>query len=281
MEGKTATKIIYDLQKGRHEIIFYKSLPQKINKFFPKLLSTEVNKYFISYKMEYISALDVSVFFSNGLIDQKTFRLILDHLNAFFKESPKKMVTQKTWQKKTLKLIVHKLNARWSQYKKTYAFSELNQKFKAQGFSIDDLKADVVRDLRLKIQHTSEYTVQVSHGDLCFSNILLTPQKKVKFIDPRGGAKKDDMYLTPYYDLAKLSQCVLGNYDSILRKSKIPFGAQKKIFTQWLRENNIDVKFVRLIESSLFLSLLPMHMDRVDVHYSFVQAAIKAFKASI
>ena len=88
------------------------------------------------------------------------------------------------------------------------------------------------------------------------------------------------MYITPYYDLAKLSHCIHGKYDAILHGSKVNFNKQRKHFNRWLLSSDMDVEFVRLIESSLFLSLLPLHMDRIDVHHKFIQSAVAAYKAT-
>ena len=37
----------------------------------------------------------------------------------------------------------------------------------------------------------------------------------MKFVDPKGALEEEDLWTDPYYDLAKLSHSVLGNYDLI------------------------------------------------------------------
>ena len=49
------------------------------------------------------------------------------------------------------------------------------------------------------------------HGDLVFSNIIYEPNKEnIKIFDPMG-----NIFGHWVYDLAKIGQCVLGNYDLI------------------------------------------------------------------
>ena len=99
----------------------------------------------------------------------------------------------------------------------------------------------------------------------------------MRFIDPRGANTEDELYVSPYYDLAKLSHSVCGNYDFInyglcslgLEKdlrvrltldNSSPLWA-KSIFQKKLREIGYDPVLIRLFEASLFLSMVPLHID--------------------
>ena len=118
-----------------------------------------------------------------------------------------------------------------------------------------------------------------SHGDLCFSNMIFSEtENKITFIDPRGG-KEDEVFRTPYYDLAKISHSLLGGYDHIINNiSMIEFdhdmkaylnfnGALdhggKKLFTAFIESLGYDLDLVRIVEASLFISMLPLHTDDI------------------
>ena len=113
-----------------------------------------------------------------------------------------------------------------------------------------------------------------SHGDLCFSNMILSEaEDSILFIDPRGG----DSFRTPYYDLAKISHSLLGGYDHIINnKASICFNSDmtafldfdmnkdksvKDLFNSFLESGDYKPEIVALVQVSLFLSMLPLHID--------------------
>ena len=54
----------------------------------------------------------------------------------------------------------------------------------------------------------------MSHGDLCFSNILYQRHANIlRMIDPKGAKEEEDIWTDPWYDLAKLSHSICGRYD--------------------------------------------------------------------
>jgi hypothetical protein len=62
-----------------------------------------------------------------------------------------------------------------------------------------------------------EYTSIMIHGDMCFSNILYSPDSHIfKFIDPRGSFVKKGIYGDQRYDIAKLYHSVDGGYEYII-----------------------------------------------------------------
>lgn len=118
----------------------------------------------------------------------------------------------------------------------------------------------------------------IGHGDPCFSNILYSKTNQyLKLIDPRGAAGPDDLYTDPYYDVAKLSHSVLGRYDFInqyrfdvrieddlrprLLIDKPPPEWAGRLFAERLEAAGFDLYATRLYEASLFISMLPLHMD--------------------
>ena len=111
----------------------------------------------------------------------------------------------------------------------------------------------------------------------------------LRLIDPKGALEEEDLWTDPYYDIAKLSHSICGNYDFfntgsydiILNKDmqyslnihtdNRPYVA---IFKEYLEANNMSYELVRLYESSLFLSMLPLHIDNPHKVFGFILNAI-------
>ena len=110
---------------------------------------------------------------------------------------------------------------------------------------------------------------------MCAGNILFNGSKFI-FVDPRGKFGKFVVYGDRYYDIAKLSHSFIGFYDLIVdsnfelsfddnqisykikpskNQTKIGGLFKKKILFEY------DYRHVRLIESLLFLSMVPLHAD--------------------
>ena len=111
----------------------------------------------------------------------------------------------------------------------------------------------------------------------------------LKFIDPKGALTEDELWTDPYYDIAKLSHSICGNYDffnnalfeisineDFKTELKIDFdnSAYKQIFREKLEENGFDYFTVRIYEASLFISMLPLHIDYPHKVFGFILNAI-------
>ena len=119
----------------------------------------------------------------------------------------------------------------------------------------------------------------IGHGDPCFSNILYSQTNQyLKLIDPRGADNEDELFTEPYYDVAKLSHSALGGYDFInqekfelavddalglrLEFQDPPPDWARRLFLDRLTMAGFDPTLTRLCEASLFISMLPLHIDR-------------------
>jgi thiamine kinase-like enzyme len=150
---------------------------------------------------------------------------------------------------------------------------------------------DVAR--RVGLYEQSFFTV--IHGDLCMSNILFDRRNAcIRMIDPRGSFGDYDIYGDPRYDLAKLAHSFLGDYDFFVndmfqcsfhgrefryRPHRTPrHTALQGMFDRWLRRRAGDAyEQVRLIESLLFLSMVPLHRDRPLSQRAFLAQGLTTF----
>ena len=121
----------------------------------------------------------------------------------------------------------------------------------------------------------------IIHGDLCFSNIMVDSNLSfIKVIDPRGKFGAYDLYGDRRYEMAKLFHSVDGKYDYIIKElfdvsfdvdsvsltyriheKKNSFDLYKVFAETFCEEISGDFKKIELIESLLFLSMIPLHNE--------------------
>ena len=164
----------------------------------------------------------------------------------------------------------------------------------------EDLKPEALLDqyfeLKKKIESKVRFKAElvIGHGDPCFANTLYNKSTQtLKFIDPKGALTEEEMWTNPYYDVAKLSHSVCGGYDffnnglfdikvseDFSLELEIPFdnSKYKEIFKKKLEENGFDYDTVRIYEVSLFLSMLPLHMDNPHMVLGFMLNAKNILK---
>jgi hypothetical protein len=135
----------------------------------------------------------------------------------------------------------------------------------------------------------------VIHGDLCLSNILYDRRNSfVRVIDPRGEFGEVGIFGDLRYDLAKLSHSLEGDYDFMVNglfesgwtDRGFRFEPQldgrhreiKKLFHNWfLGDFGSYYAQVKLIESLLFLSMVPLHADRFESQQVFLARGLQTF----
>lgn len=157
---------------------------------------------------------------------------------------------------------------------------------------LDELK-DVVAGSSL----LSRNSFSIIHGDLCLPNILYDPRNEIlKLIDPRGRFGEFKIYGDPWYDFAKLRHSLVGHYEHLINdqfeadsNSEIP-QISYDIYTtkaQDQRENrfdsildteaNVALEEIKLIESLLFLSMVPLHSDSYERQLCMLAQGIEKF----
>ncbi len=135
----------------------------------------------------------------------------------------------------------------------------------------------------------------VIHGDLCLSNILYDRRNSfIRVIDPRGEFGDVGIFGDMRYDLAKLAHSLEGDYDFIVNgvsrsewtSEGFIFGAHvearhraiKDLFHKWLfKRFGQHYEQIELIESLLFLSMVPLHADRFDAQEAFIARGLEIF----
>ncbi len=126
-------------------------------------------------------------------------------------------------------------------------------------------QADVLKDLIKKLKSLKSFFP--IHGDPTFSNIIVSKNNSVKFIDPRGYFGDTKIFGDGRYDFAKLYYSAVGNYDQFnngnfrisinfpevnIKIQSSQFELTDDIFSIILKDNYRDIK---ILHSLIWISL--------------------------
>ena len=289
----TITKSSTNIKKIFAEYKYYWLIPDEMKRWFIMPYDYTEENGIASYTMEKINFTDVALLFVNNFLNLKEFDDLLKLIFQFIKERNEKKVNSKLSQSIFDDLYINKLKKRIEDLKKLkqYEIIENEIKFGTKFKNIDEI---VEKYLKLLNKITSRNNIKkelvIGHGDLCFSNILYHKSlKMLKLIDVKGAINEEELYTNYYYDFAKLSHSICGRYDffnsnqyQILLNNNSKFELSInfnnkpyiQVFKKYLNELGIDFNLVRILEASLFLSMLPLHIDYPQKVFGFILNAI-------
>ncbi len=275
----TITKRSTDRVKLKQEFDFHQAVPPQMQMFLVPPFDFEDDGETASYRMERLSIPDMAMQWVHGAFQAHEFDRFLQHILYFMQNRPEKSVDQDTAVAVQDALYIDKVRTRIADLKALEPYTDLEPYFERAFGGIDAL---VERYEALFAKMRSQLPASrlvIGHGDPCFSNILYSKTNQyLKLIDPRGASSEADLYTDPIYDIAKLSHSVLGRYDFINQGDfDITVSAEMKpelkfdqpeldwvtpLFTERLQSAGHDLPIVRLCEASLFISMLPLHIDK-------------------
>lgn len=284
----TLVKTSTNKKKIKAEYTFYHLLPDDMKIWFVMPYDYQEDQSKASYKMERLHMTDLAIKWVHGSISETEFEELLDTYFYFFKSRHTKKCTIEEFNKEANTLYIDKLDQRINDLKNLTEFKKINLLLNAvDGASIDELVQKYYL-LKNKIENRNKYKQQlvIGHGDPCFANLLYNKSTKTfKLIDPKGAIEEKNLWTNEYYDVAKLSHSICGRYDffnNALFEIKInnnfgydltiPFDNSKyiEIFKRKVEENGFDYLTVRIYEVSLFLSMLPLHIDNPHKVFGFI-----------
>lgn len=272
MTSRGIRKTCNNSKKGEAEVFFYENVPDVLKSYFPQIMNhgSSADGYF--YEIEKIQLFDMSRFLIHQSMSSSDWKTFFSEIKKYLSLSPFKKVGKEKVQASLHELLVKKLEQRLEEF----IFHNPHQKKSIQWSS------HLVAALEKNISQITAENLYFSHGDLCFSNILYNKQtQELKLIDPRGSLDISGLYLPLFYDIAKLSHSVYGGYDRImaqLEKPQEPPLSLEKEFALFVEHLKMDMSFIRLIEASLFLSMLPLHSDNPHLWENQIRAAQQAFQ---
>lgn len=279
----TVVKHSCDKNKIKAEYTFWHLLPDEMKPWFVMPYNYFETEDGASYTMERLHMADVATKYVHGSFSPHEFEELMDKYFRFFSIRPKKATSADECVDAARTLYADKVLSRVKALKALPAYNKIAAILESSGEqSIDDLVASYFK-LKDKVEakrfiKSKAGEIVIGHGDPCFSNALYSKAAMMlKFIDPKGALTKEEMWTDPYYDIAKLSHSVCGRYDffnsalfdirydeHLHLKLDIDFdnSAYIDVFRCHAEEAGYDYWTVRLYEASLFLSMLPLHIDR-------------------
>lgn len=289
----TVTKSSNNKKKIKSEYTYYHLLPDYMKRWYVLPYEYKENGDMASYTMERLHMTDVAIRWVHGAFSKEEFDHMLDKIFYFVEERKKKKIPKASYTEEAQKLYQAKVYERIEELKRHEKYYLLSA-YIENGTRFDTIDSilsyyeKAFQSVR-KLLFSKEEAV-IGHGDLCFSNILYNKETQtLKFIDVKGALKEEELWTNPYYDLAKLSHSICGRYDffnndmyeirmnpDLKLELNLDFDNREFVdsFKRHLKNINVDYTLVRVLEASLFLSMLPLHMDNPRKVFGFLLNAI-------
>ena len=239
------------------ELFFYENIPSEFKEYFPKLYDYNKINETIELKLEYINGIPLYYLYKSNTLTTNIIDKLFDVLEKFHAYDNNKInITCENINNNYIKKLINRFN------KNDYYFDDSEIIFNS---IITDLKDNF--DPKL---------VNFIHGDFWFSNIILTYDDNLKFIDMKG--QVDNILTTSgdaYYDYGKLYQSILG-YDLVLHDNEINYSyinQMKEYFILKCKQKNLNVNYLTAVTKSLifgtFYFLKPS--DPKDKIWNFIK----------
>ena len=275
IKKNTVIKESVNKEKIIDEFNFLNNIPKGIENYYVTVSDLKVQENLAQYSLNKVNGLDLSMQFINNGLSSKMLGSIFNELKVYFELIQKFTGPQN---ETMYDFLVNKNDSRLLELKTWNGYQQLNEfaRNHTSFSSIDSLFNSANKLLKNSKTELNGTKAVISHGDLCFSNIIKDDdQLRLIFIDPRGG-KISNNYRSPYYDLAKLCHSLLGGYDHIVNDiaeitfnidmmASIKFGQDMdkhdELFKSFVASLSLSYLVVRKIEISLFLSMLPLHTE--------------------
>lgn len=289
----TVTKSSENKNKIKSEYKFYYFLPDEMKQWFVQPYNYFETNNYASYTMERLNMTDIAIRWVHSAITINEFEQMLHKIFYFLNIRKRREINKEQYFNQIQKLYINKVEERIKLLKNYDEFKLYDNyiSYSTKYQSIDELVDEYKFILKSILETTKvSYIEVIGHGDLCFSNMLYNKDTMtLKLIDTKGALNEEDIWTNPYYDLAKLSHSICGRYDffnngmyEIKLNESMKFELElefdnsnyKKIFKKFLMDNEFDYKLTRIYEVSLFLSMLPLHIDNTKKVFGFLLNAI-------
>ena len=278
-EEYVVTKRSTDRAKLKREFDFHHLVPPAMQMFLVQPFDFHDDGETASYRMERLSIPDMALQWVHGAFAPAEFERFLRHIFHFVAQRPEKRAETEAVDAAQQALYVDKVESRIAQLKATPEYAALAPLLERGCGGIDALVARYLAMFAVQRKRLPRKRLVIGHGDPCFSNILYSKTNQyLKLIDPRGASSEDELYTDAMYDVAKLSHSVLGGYDFInhdkfdiavderlglsLTIEDPPPSWVRPMFVAQLKAAGFNPALTRLCEASLFISMLPLHIDR-------------------
>lgn len=253
-------------RKIQREIMWYLALPQKLKKYVPMFISYILDDTCPEYTIEYClgNTLQEMWLFSNFNEEMwiKILNRIMEVVNEFRKSSSECKID-------LYQFICNQLDARVDIDK---FFEGDNLIINGKNYDLNKIKnffKSYLKNSKIRFSDSHSY---ICHGDMVFSNILYNvTSSDIKLIDPRGNFCDNIIYGDSRYDIAKLAQCIIGDYDYIVndlftldKNSYSIYMPKSKEFKSMLFDlitKEYDRKDILFLTAIQFMTMIPLHKE--------------------
>ena len=285
-------------KKIQAEGLWFKNIPSFLRIFTPQLINQYLDQQQLAhYELEYLPHMPLNELFVHGQNTDVEWKGLFGLVRGFLNKTDIELnaFEQEKIQNDFQKLVGEKT------YLRLHQFADVNNINLQQAMLYQE---NVLPSLLDICQECIELVVNlpdypgILHGDLCFSNILYDSRAfQIKVIDPRGLniAGEFTIYGDRKYDLAKLTHSVVGLYDHIIAgryvlNEDVDTGAMDLHFDiddriVVIQERFLKFEFIQGLTVQqilplvilLFLSMLPLHSDRVDRQKAMLANALRLY----
>lgn len=214
--GLFITKKSTRAEKLKNEASWFREVPEELFRFLPRVIlqpDADADDGDGEYRIQFIPAVTLSEKILYGENDQIDWKFVFASLDAWLDEascftgssnSENHVQAEQGWFK------TH-FSERLSEI---FSISLLDARANQEFAEKRNLIQGAVSEVSLIMDQAP---LNVVHGDLILSNILISERDKIfKLIDPRGGFASKSIFGPPIYEWAKLAQSIFGRYEEIL-----------------------------------------------------------------
>ena len=285
-------KFSQDREKIKAEHDYFHLLPAAAKRWFVMPFDYAESDTGASYTMERLMLLDMGQQWINGGMSVEEFRRFLKDVFRFIDERPKRTIDKAQARAHFNRLYLDKVRSRFAALQALGIYRLLDDMVQtATGENSLEAVFERYYTVVASYAHTMPDYECIGHGDSCFSNILYDRRTRLlKLIDPAGATSAEQLYTNPLYDIVKLSHSILGGYDFVnnglyditlgadlrlhLHTPETMYRDYARLFLEELVTRHLDPCAIRLLEASLFLSMLPLHQDKPRNVVAFVLIAL-------
>lgn len=295
--------------KINDEIDWYLNIDNKLRTYTPQLI--DFCRKTPSYELEFVNFNTIATKFMYDNNDTEYWRRLFNKTFSMldmFKSQSNKTFLYNNKQSIFEEAVIHKLFHRIEDTRDLVRKNELSEDFKnifnskilkINGCSYSKITEYDIRSLYAKLFSSHDDFndhFQIIHGDLFFGNMLFDSESgTLKVIDPKGKFGERGVYGDVRYDLAKLCHSITGKYDYIANDLFIIYNkdagdiqyklltsndnqAIEDLFFKHLEEAGYDKNQILFITMTLFLSMIPLHIDSEDRCILFYLTATQLYK---
>ena len=285
-----------DTEKFIGEIKWYLKLPTNLEYVSPRIFDYSLHYNRPHILMEYYSYRTLHELFLYGDLTAEQWEKIFRKIKFVLEDFSRYKLRDEYLTDSLRSMYLEKTLSRLNLLKEQTEFKSLfnlpvciNGDYYPSLNDVTKILEDIVPRLLFHVENFS-----IIHGDFCFTNVMIdTNFNFIKLIDPRGKFGYYDIYGDPRYEYAKLLHSIEGKYDYIIKglfdlelrgendfRFKILESARAfDLSNIFIRVFNEDLKNiwreVRLIESLLFFSMIPLHEENINHQYAMFCTAMK------